>query len=125
MNTTHNEGVIVTGHGVLNAKQLAAGSGARADSIIYGSAPGQAKTIDDLRVQLDELLILIRENQQSVPHEAEKAARFVKEEVAKPEPSKLAVTSVLDSLAGLVQSVGKLGGAVLAIKQLASLVLPS
>lgn len=123
MKSADNHGVIIAGNGVLNAKQLAVGAHARIDSIVNASGATPASTIEDLRRQLDELLGVLRENSHCLPPEAGKAIQAVKEEVAKPEPNKLVVTSVLDSVSDVLKSFGSLTGAIVAIRQLASLVL--
>lgn len=123
MNSTHNLGIIIN-NGSVVAHQLVAGSNARAESIINGSqATGTGKTIDDLRAQIDALLALIQENKHCLAPGAEKAMEVVKQEVAKPEPSKFVISTILDSVSGTVKSFASLAGAITAVTELVALVL--
>jgi hypothetical protein len=123
MNSEHNQGIIVTG-GTVTAHQLVAGSNARAESIVNGSqGTANDKTIDDLRTQLDALLVLIQDNKHCLAPDAEKAIEIVKQEAAKPEPSKFVISSVLDSVSGTVKSFASLTSAIAAVKDLVALLL--
>jgi hypothetical protein len=123
MNITNNQGVITGGNATLNVGNLVAGSNARIDSIVETSAAGRQKTIEDVRAQLDELLAVMRENRDRLPPEAVNAIETVKAEVARPAPSKLLVTSVLSGVSDLVKSFGSLSGAIVAVRELVSVVL--
>lgn len=123
MNNEHNQGFIITG-GTVTAHQLVAGSNARAESIVNASqGTANDKTIDDLRTQLDALLVLIQDNKHCLAPEAEKAIEIVKQEAAKPEPSKFVISSVLDSVSGTVKSFASLTSAIAAVKDLVALLL--
>ncbi len=118
-----NQGVVVSGQGVLNARQLVVGSNARIDSIVESAQPGVDKTIADLRSQLDALLAVVRENRHCLPPEAESALVTVREEVDKLAPNKMVVTSVLGGVSEVVKSFGSLAGAITAVRELVALVL--
>jgi hypothetical protein len=123
MNITNNHGVIMGGNAIVDVGNLVVGSNARIDSIVETSAAGRQKTIEDVRAQLDELLAVMRENRDRLPPEAVNAIETVKAEVARPAPSKLLVTSVLSGVSDLVKSFGSLSGAIVAVRELVSVVL--
>lgn len=123
MSNTHNEGVSIGG-GTVIAHQIVAGQNARAECNVNPSGGGaNGKTIDDLLAQFDALLALMRENRHVLAPEAEKAIEAVREEAAKPAPSKLVISSVLDSVSKTVKSFASLTGAITAVKELVALVL--
>lgn len=124
MNSTNNQGVIIAGNAVVHAAQIVTGANARIDSIVhFSSDTSQTRTIEDVRRQIDELLAVIRENRDHLSPEAEKAIETVKAEVARPEPSKIVVTSILSGVSELVKSFGSLSGAIVAVRELVSVVL--
>lgn len=123
MSSTHNQGVSISG-GAVTAHQIVSGPNSRAECIVHaGEGGANGKTIDDLRAQLDALLALMRENSHALAPEAEKAIEVVRQEAAKPAPSKFVISSVLDSVSGTVKSFASLTGAITAVKELVALVL--
>jgi hypothetical protein len=123
MSTIHNQGIIFNG-GTVTAHQIVAGSEARAECIVQASQrAANAATIEDLRVQLNDLLKLMQENRHCLAPDTEKAMEVVRQEAAKPEPSKLVIGTILDSVSAAVKSLAPIAGAVTAVAQLVKVVL--
>lgn len=118
-----NNGIIIGGNGYLKAKQLAVGPGATIEVVFGSDESPEQRALRQLRKELDDLMILVRKESAHLPSAAVNAVETVIKEVKNPEPNKLVVTSVLDSVAGLVTSFGGLSGAIVAVKELAAAVL--
>jgi hypothetical protein len=117
MATIHNQGVMVTGHGVLHAQQLAAGEHAHAQ----GGA--DAASLAALQARLEVLLERMREQAGAIPQGTEQAVVAVRDELARPHPNKMVVTAVLDKVSDAVQAVGSLAALAKTVRELAGAVL--
>jgi hypothetical protein len=94
-----NKGIIVQGHGRIDATQLVAGGSA---SIIYGSG----NSITDAQSKLDNLLSAIDKNRKALsnPDEIRENAQLVAKEVVKQSPNRLTITALLDGVCSAVKS---------------------
>lgn len=110
---------MVTGHGALNAQQIAAGNHAHAE----GCAGGDAAALAALQARVDALLTLMREQADAVPPGTEQAVVAVRDELARPQPNKMVVTAVLEKVSGAVQAIGSLAALAKTARELAAAVL--
>lgn len=120
---TANQGIIVAGSGSLSGGQIAVETGAHITAGVGEGAVQTGLTLEQLRKELDDLLQLVRRESARIPPEVVKGVEAVTKEVTGPEPNKVVVTSVLDSVARLVTSFGTLSGSIIAVKELAVAVL--
>ena len=124
MGIERNDGVMMTG-GTMTAGQIAAGRNARARATFNGPV-GRIENAgrDEVAIALKDLLDKLELHEHDIEDYAEiiDSTRMVADELAKPQPNKRTVTSLLagikegvSAVAGLVTSVGSLAAAAGAI----------
>jgi len=114
-----NEGIILSGHGQLNAGAVAVGR--QATAISSGAAADarlQEKGLEDVRLRLDQLLRAIDSESPRLqqPGVVKSAADSITRELAKEKPDGSLLTLLLDGLAKNVQSVTSVLGAAEALR---------
>ncbi len=124
MGIERNDGVMMTG-GTMTAGQIAAGRNARARATFNGPV-GRIENAgrDEVAIALKDLLDQLELHEHDIEDYAEivDSTRMVADELAKPQPNKRTVTSLLagikegvSAVAGLLTSVGSLAAAAGAI----------
>jgi hypothetical protein len=110
-----NEGIIVSGHASIRAKQMAVGRNA---SIVNAGSALEAKGLQEVRDKLERLFAAVSAHSGSVSERETllHSTEAVAGELAKDKPNKLTVASILDGIAGAVKSVTSIVGAAEALK---------
>lgn len=115
-----NSGIMVTG-GHFEAKSVAAGKNARAETTIHES--GTAVTLEELRVEIDRLLHSYQGAKGPLTPEEQTTAAQIRAEVQKPQPEKPKLDSLLERLGSNAKSVSSIVTAISAVKKLITLLV--
>jgi hypothetical protein len=117
--STHNEGVIISGHANVKGEVLAMGSGASAQKIVNRAGEAlPSKDVQELRSRIDDLKAVVSAHQGSLENreDVESSVKSVADELEKEKPNKLTVTSLLTGIASAVKSVTGIATAAEALK---------
>jgi hypothetical protein len=112
-----NDGLIVSGNGSVRADQLAVGRQASIKVVMAGQVLTN-RGLQDVKDKLDELIRVISAHPEGPSQQEEliRSADIVADELAKPKPNKLTITSILDGIANSMKSVAGIVSASEALK---------